>query len=141
MQDNRVSFEPEVGVAIERPKTSWAPEVYSVELRLLTIPQFEAFQRWYKLDLHHGVLPFEFYHPITRVRSAWKIVKGSPPYSVAKTRRAAPGAKCIALSFSIVSFPVSIPDGYLLQESGDYVLQEDGGRIIVDPGSPFDVGA
>ena len=138
LQDNRVSFEPEVGPAIERPKSSWAPEVYSLDMRLMAVGQFMEFQTWYRTTLRYGVLPFEFAHPITRERSAWKIVKGNPPYSVSKQRRAAPGARCIAVSFSVTSFPVDIPPGYLLQENGDYVLQENGDRIIVQEGVPFD---
>lgn len=141
LQDNRVSFEPEVGPPIERPRSSWAPEIYSLDMRLMTVVQFEDFQRWYRNTLRHGVLPFEFYHPITRQRGAWRIVKGSPPYQVTKQRRASPGARCIGVSFSITSFPVDVPDGFLLQENGDYILQENGDRIVIQPGVPFDGGA
>ncbi|WP_276862340.1 hypothetical protein, partial [Haematobacter missouriensis] len=106
LQDARVSFEPEVGPAIERPKATWTPDVYSVQLVLISVPQFQAFERWYKNDLRQGVLPFEFYHPITKARSAWKIVKGDPAYQVSKPRlRQKPDTRCIALSFSIMSFP------------------------------------
>ncbi|OWJ73879.1 hypothetical protein, partial [Haematobacter missouriensis] len=95
LQDNRVSFEPEVGPPVERPRSSWAPEVYSLDMRLMTVAQFVAFETWYRTTLRYGVLPFEFSHPITRKRSAWKIVKGSPPYQVSKQRRAAPDTRCI----------------------------------------------
>lgn len=139
LQDNRVSFEPDVGPAIERPKSSWAPDVYSVQLVLISVPQFAEFERWYRSDLRHGVLPFEFRHPITKARSAWKIVKGNPAYQVTKPRlQQKAETRCISLSFTITAFPAGVPDGYLLQENGDYVLQENGDRIIVQEGVSFD---
>lgn len=142
LQNNRVSFDPEVGPSVERPKTTWTPEIYSVQLALISVPQFVIFERWYKRDLRFGVLPFEWVHPVTRARGAWKFVKGDPAYQVSKPRlRQHPDTRCISLSFTVTSFPVDVPPGYLLQENGDYLLQENGDRIIIQDAEPFDATA
>ena len=138
LQDNRIGFEPDVGPAIERPRTSWAPEIYAVEMALLTVDQFTEWQRFYRQDLAFGTRPFEFRHPLTRVFSPWRIRRGSPPYQAEQVRRAAPGAKCIRVAFSVESWPASVRGGYLLQENGDPVLQENGDHILVHDGYTFD---
>lgn len=142
LQDNRISFEPDAGVPIERPRTTWAPEVYAVDLVPLTVAQFTTFQRWYRADLASGTLPFRFLHPITRIVSPWRIVKGNPPYQVSKSRRAAtPETRCVSLSFSIMSWPASFVPGFLAQEGSGLVLQEQADRIIISDGYDFDPGA
>lgn len=141
LMDNRYSFDADAPYPpIERPMSSWTPEVYSVELVPISIAQFVLFQEWYKSDLRYGVLPFKWWHPITKTRAAWKIVKNDPPYQVSKIG-AIPrdsGLRRIKLSFSIMSFPASFAPDYLAQEGADLVLQEGSDRIIVNDGFVFD---
>lgn len=139
-RDNRLSFDVDGGFPpIERPSSSWAPEVYSVELTHLSIPQFQAFQTWYRVTLGWGVEPFKLDHPITKVRAAWKIVKADPPYQVTKARRVMNQTvmRGIALSFRIMSMPYSFDPDFMAQEQGDLILQEQGDRIIIRPGFEF----
>lgn len=141
-RDNRWSFDADSPMPpIERPMTSWAPEVYSVELVPLSIEQFQAFQTWYKVDLRQGVYPFRWFHPITRVASPWKIVKGDPPYQARKIGLIPHGSgrRRIAVSFQVMSWPGSFPPGFLEEEQGggNLVLQEQEDRVIIADGYTF----
>lgn len=141
LRDNRYSFETdEPHPPIERPMSSWTPEVYSVELSPLSRDQFVVFQNWYRNALAYGVHPFAMRHPITLALSAWKFVKASPPYQVRKIGLLPDGStkRRIVLSFSIMSFPADVPAVYLHQEEGDLVLQEQEDRIVLRDGVPFD---
>lgn len=111
LRDNRLSFETDSRLnPIERPTSTWAPEVYSVDLAPLSLDQFSAFQDWYVKDLAFGTRPFVFPHPITRQPGAWKIVKADPPYRVTKSGMIAAGSdrRRVNLSFSIMSQPYDL---------------------------------
>ena len=141
LRDTRLSFETDSKMApVERPLSSWAPEVYSVELAPLSVAQFELFQAWYKGPLRFGVYPFAWLHPITKTVSPWKIVKGDPPYQVKKIGHIPNGSarRRISLSFSIMSHAGNLAPGYLLQAQEDLILQEQADRIIVSDGFRFD---
>jgi hypothetical protein len=138
--DNRVSFGTDSKFPpIERPVSSWAPELYSVVMVPFSVDQFILFQNWYKNDLSYGVLPFRWFHPITKQPSAWKIMRGDPPFQVRKTG-AIPlgsGRRRISVSFSVMSWPESFGPMFLGQENSDDVNQENGDRIIVSEGFVF----
>lgn len=139
-KNNRRTFETDSPASpIERPAGSWAPEVYSVSLLPMNIDQFILFQSWYRSDLAHGTLPFKWYHPITGVSSAWKIVAGDPPYQVSKIAAIPNGSgiRRVRVSFTAMSFPASFEPDFLAQEQGDLILQEQGDRIIVREGFDF----
>lgn len=107
-RDNRYSFETDSKITpIERPASSWTPEVYSGSLSPMTVSQFEAFQAWFTGDLAFGTVPFNFDHPITGTPGIWRIVKADPPYRVSKVGRIPSGsnARRIELQFSIMSWP------------------------------------
>lgn len=109
LRDNRLSFETDSRMPpIERPLTSWTPEVYDIELAPMTIEQFARFQKWYLGDLAKGVNPFRWPHPITGCGMAWKIVKADPPYRVSKVGLIPSGStrRRVALSFQIMSWPM-----------------------------------
>lgn len=140
LRDNRYSFETDSRMPpIERPASSWTPEVYSVELSPISLPQFEAFQAWYKDSLRFGVYPFKFNHPITKALSAWKIVKADPPYQVRKIGLIQNGSdkRRISLSFTLMSWAGNIDPEFLLQEQSDLILQEQSDLIIVNDGVEF----
>lgn len=114
LRDNRLSFETDSRMPpIERPLTSWAAEVYQVELTPLSLDQFEAFQDWYQGALRFGALPFVWQHPVTGTEGVWKIVKAEPPYQVRKLGLAPEGSgrRRIGLSFSVMSQPLAVPEG------------------------------
>lgn len=109
IRDNRYSFDTDSKVApIERPSSSWSPEVYSVELTPLSIDQFKAFQTWFAEDLAFGANPFNWNHPLTGEASVWKITKSDPPYQVRKDGRIPNGTdrRRIVVSFTIMAWPV-----------------------------------
>lgn len=113
LRDNRLSFDTDSKLnPIERPASSWAPEVYSVELTPLSVAQFEEFQRWYADDLRFGALPFYWPHPITGEAGVWKILKADPPYRVSKRGLIAKGSgkRRIGLGFSVMSCPLPPKD-------------------------------
>lgn len=131
--DNRLSFDADLPMPpIERPMTSWAPEVFSVTLGMMCLEDYQTFQNWYRKDLRYGVHPFKWFHPITGQVSPWKIVKASPPFEV---RRVAP--EVVIVSFSVMSWPGSFPPGFLEQEEDGLVLQEQDDRIVVADGYTF----
>jgi hypothetical protein len=108
IRDNRYSFETDSKMPpIERPTSSWTPEVYSVDLAPLSVEQFSLFQAWYAETLAFGTLPFNWAHPITGTASVWKIVKADPPYRVSKAGLipSGSGKRRVTLSFSIMSWP------------------------------------
>lgn len=141
LRDNRLSFETDSRMPpTERPASSWTPEVYSVEMTPMSPQQFELFQAWYKGPLRFGVYPFKWFHPITKMASPWRIVKGDPPYQVRKIGYIPHGSglRRISISFSVMSYPGSFGPDFLLQEASDLILQEQDDRIIVSDGFEFD---
>jgi len=117
-KDNRYSFDPDAnGVPIERPSNSWAPEVFSVEMAPMSISNYTSFMDWYKNDLKWGVLPFKWVHPITKEVSAWKIVKGDPPFTVKKLSivKVGSGKRRISVSFTVMSYPASFEPEYTFE--------------------------
>lgn len=111
LRDNRHSFETDSKMPpIERPATSWTPEVYSVELVKLSVEQFSLFQHWYVSDIRMGTLPFWFPHPVTGAIGAWKIMKADPPYQVRKVGMIPSGShrRRISVSFTLMSWPGSV---------------------------------
>lgn len=112
-RDNRLSFDTDSKMnPIERPSSSWAPEVYSIEMTPMSLSQFEEFQRWYAQDLRFGALPFAWRHPITRKAGAWKIVKGDPPYRVTKRGLTPIGSdsRRVGVVFTVMSCPLPLTD-------------------------------
>lgn len=107
-RDNRYSFETDSKISpIERPASSWTPEVYSVSIAPMTIEQFIAFQEWFTGELSFGTTPFNWDHPITGVPGVWRIMKADPPYQVRKIGRIPYGSNLrrIEVSFSVMSWP------------------------------------
>lgn len=85
-QDNRLSFETDSGHNVARPRASWTPDVYEVDLAPMSRNQFALFEAWFRYDLRFGVNAFTMPHPITGLPSAWRVAPGDPPYTVRKIR-------------------------------------------------------
>lgn len=83
--DNRVVFTSEDERDITRPRNSWTPDLYSIDLAPMSQTQFATFETWFKTTLAFGANAFILDHPITGTPSAWRIVKAdSYPYQVRK---------------------------------------------------------
>lgn len=111
LRDNRYSFDTDSQMPpIERPVSSWAPEVYSVELVKMSVEQFTIFQSWYTNTIRMGTMPFWFPHPITGAIGAWKIMKADPPYQVRKVGLIPrdSGRRRVSISFTLMSWPGAI---------------------------------
>ena len=111
LRDNRLSFETDDAVTpVERPRTSWAPELYQVTMVPMDKAMFQAFQAWFRGPLAYGSLPFVMDHPITREPTVWRIVKGDPPYQVSKVLpMRSDDIRGISVSFGIQSMPLAVP--------------------------------
>lgn len=121
LRDNRLSFDPDSPVApIERPATSWSPEVYQIELAPMSLDQFARFQDWYRHSLAYGVRPFAMPHPVLRTPGAWRIVRADPPYQVRKVlAMRSERARGIIVSMTIRSVPGGAPDWWALYRGED----------------------
>lgn len=63
IQDNKISFEPDAGVAIERPRTTMAIERISYTSVGMTGDQLEQLKLFYRDTLRQGSAPMLRYHP------------------------------------------------------------------------------
>lgn len=99
-QDNRVSFEPEVGDPIERPRTTGYAETFSIALPSMTVATYEAFETWFRSETKGGALPFVFRHPITTAVVRARIVKGQPPFTAQRA-----GSNRVSVQTSIMTLP------------------------------------
>lgn len=107
---NRYSFQSDSdAVPIERPRYSFATEVYDVELTPLSVAQFQDFQDWFRDDLAFGTKPFAHGHPVTGVVGAWKFVSADPAYRVQRGRMTSGNPRGIQVSFKMQSVPWSAP--------------------------------
>ena len=123
-RNNRYSFETDSeSVPIERPRYSWATEVYDVELTPLSNSQFILFRAWFRDDLKHGTRPFAHDHPVTGIPSAWRIVSSDPAYQVQRSRMPDAYSRGIRVSFKVQSMPFDVAD----------VLSDFGGLLVVVP--------
>jgi hypothetical protein len=69
-QRNIVAFQPEVGVAKMR-RRSTAVGVTSTFTFRMTNAQVVTFNTFYETTLSDGTLPFDFEHPITNTNYSW----------------------------------------------------------------------
>lgn len=100
-QDNRVSFSPDYGMPIERPKGSDAPEIYDVGYEVFDLEDYAVFKAWFKDDLASGTKRFAWRHPIGDSVALWRIVSQDPPYTVT----AASGGQFVSLTMRIMRVP------------------------------------
>lgn len=62
-RDNKSSFEPDAGVAIERPRTTMTLEDISYTSSAMTSEQYEELLYFWRVTLKQGSLPMLRYHP------------------------------------------------------------------------------
>lgn len=84
--DGVIAFVPDVGPAITRRRTSYAPNVVQMRWRM-TAAQVATFEEFFKDDLSMGSLPFTYVDDVTDSAADYKFMPGSPP----RYSRVAPG--------------------------------------------------
>lgn len=82
VQDNRVSFQPESGPPIERPRMTATVEIWTIALPPMTKAQLATFEAFWRVDLAMGTRAFAWRHPVTGAVGRWKIMGGQPPYRI-----------------------------------------------------------
>lgn len=109
VQDNRLSFETDYGLDISRPRASWSPEIYDVEIAPMSRTQFKTFSAWFRNDLAWGSHAFIMDHPLTGEPAAWRPVPGDQPYHARKIRLMpkGEGVRGISVSMQIRSVPLT----------------------------------
>ena len=82
-RDERVSFAPDRGPAIERPGSTAATEVWQATFPRLTNAQLATFRTFALDELAGGVLPFAWRDPVLEDVAIWTLLKtGEQLYSV-----------------------------------------------------------
>lgn len=76
-QDNRVVFQPEVGPAIERRRSSAVVTQYQMKFPLMTSAQIAAFESWFQGDLKAGSLRYIWADPVNGSYYKWQITEYS----------------------------------------------------------------
>jgi len=100
LQDNLVSFSPEIGPPLQRSRTSIAPEIWDITLVPQNVGQYQTFVDWFRNDIANGALAFDFPHPATRQAGEWRIMPANPPFRVVPVD----GLK-YSISFQIIEVP------------------------------------
>lgn len=72
-QENKVSFQPDVGPPIERRRGTAKMHEYKVEFPPINAEELAVFETWFEDDLADGVLHYLWAHPVTGVTYKWKI--------------------------------------------------------------------
>lgn len=82
-RDERVSFAPDRGPAIERPGTTAASDIYQATFGRLTNAELAIWRDFTLNTLARGVLPFAWRDPVLEDVALWSIVKsGEQLYSI-----------------------------------------------------------
>jgi hypothetical protein len=85
-QNNRVSFEPDVGPTIDRRRASTSNTMFSAEFDLTSFYQKQVFEEWYRDTLLDGTLPFWWEDPTDCVEYEWKFYGKEAPYEMTANR-------------------------------------------------------
>ncbi|MFA7279820.1 MAG: hypothetical protein WC100_06970 [Sterolibacterium sp.] len=85
-QNNRVSFEPEVGPTLDRRRSTSTNITVTADFDLTSFYMKTVFEEWYKDELMDGILPFMWEDPTECVEYEWKFYGKSAPYSIVANR-------------------------------------------------------
>lgn len=108
--DQTVSFQPDVGVPITRPRVTGTVETWSVPVTFYSRAQFAEFEAWFRDDLKQGVLPFVWRHPASDAVRKVRIIPATYQSSY-------PGGEWVQVSMSLMILPGRVwfapyvPDG------------------------------
>ena len=108
--DQSVSFQPDLGVPITRPRTTGTVETWSVPITFYSRAQFAEFEAWFRSDLQRGTLPFVWRHPATNAVCKVRIIPATYQSSY-------PGGDWVQVSLSMMILPGRlwfapyVPDG------------------------------
>nr|WP_309504277.1 hypothetical protein [uncultured Roseovarius sp.] len=130
--DNRVSFEPDFGAPIQRPKASDAPELFDIAFEVFTLSEYEIFKAWFKSDLAFGANRFIWRHPIGDAVEWFRVAAQEPPFNAS----AASGGQFVSLTTRIMRLPGTpwfadyVPDDS--SRVPDFVADYDNGVYGID---------
>jgi hypothetical protein len=97
-QRNVVAFQPDVGIAKMRRRSTAVGVSTSMTFRLTTA-QLATFDTFYETTLSDGSLPFDMAHPVTKVNWSWVFDSKDAP----KKDRISPGYHMV--SFTLMRLP------------------------------------
>jgi hypothetical protein len=81
-QSNRITFSSDSGIPIERRRNTARVESWSLKTFPVSDAKLAEFEDWFDDSIAAGASPFVLQHPKTRKFGLWKIVDGSPPYTL-----------------------------------------------------------
>lgn len=100
--DQLASFQPDIGPAITRPRTTAQIESWDVNIILRSYEDLDTFEAWFRGDLAFGSKPFLWVHPTEKDLRRVKFRGGSYGKSFA-------GAGITRLSLPVLILP-GLPD-------------------------------
>lgn len=108
--DQSVSFQPDIGVPISRPRTTGRIESWNIPVTFWTRDKFAAFEEWFHADLKGGVLPFVWRHPSSGAVRKFRLIPATYQSSY-------PGGEWVQVSLTAMILPGRVwfapyvPDG------------------------------
>lgn len=81
-QNNRVTFQTDSMIPIERPLTTARIELWRIVTAPLDRGEVQYFETWFDTDTAYGVHKFVMAHPRNDTLGLWKIRAGDMPYRV-----------------------------------------------------------
>ncbi|MCC5960539.1 MAG: hypothetical protein JJU08_14500 [Rhodobacteraceae bacterium] len=85
--DQLVSFQPDIGPAISRPRTTARLELWSLQVRLHSFEQLKDFEAWFDNQLAFGALPFLWLHPTEKTLKRFRFETGTYDESFTRAGR------------------------------------------------------
>ena len=99
--DQSVSFNPDLGVPISRPRTTAVIENWSTPVTFLTRDQFAEFEAWFRDDLKQGILPFVWRHPSNDAVRSMRIIPATYQSSYS-------GGEWVQVSLNVMILPSTL---------------------------------
>ena len=99
-QDNRVSFQPEVGPNIDRRRGTARAHIYDARYAALTVTQLNTFVAFFETDLSDGIDTFTWTDPVYADAGVWRFMPSSPPYTISEI-----GGDLYDLTFKVMRVP------------------------------------
>lgn len=86
--DQLASFQPDIGPAISRPRTTARLELWSLQVRLESFAQLDEFETWFDTQLAFGTRPFLWLHPTQKTLKRFRFESGTYEKSFTRAGRA-----------------------------------------------------
>jgi hypothetical protein len=101
-QDQLSSFEPDIGPAITRRRTTARVDLWNMGIYFQTYAQFATFEAWFHDTIEAGALTFIWRHPSTQSVKRFKFAPATyqPSYL---------GGEVVRIGFSVMILPGQVP--------------------------------